>query len=131
SNTSYHWQARAVDLSNSAGSYANFGGNAESVADFTVDTTGPTTSASAVAPTPTNAAPTVTATETDVTSNVAAAEYFIDSAGAVGAGTAMAAADGAFSSGTENVTGTAYRDAVQRPRAGDAHDLRPWQGHGR
>lgn len=39
-------------------------------------------------------------------SNVTAAEYFVDAVGANGAGTAMAAADGAYSSPAEDVTAT-------------------------
>jgi hypothetical protein len=40
--TSYHWQARAIDASNAPGTWSSFGGNAETAADFTIDTTGPT-----------------------------------------------------------------------------------------
>ena len=35
-NTAYHWQARAVDQGGHAGSWASFGGNAESETDFAV-----------------------------------------------------------------------------------------------
>ncbi|MGH2922329.1 MAG: hypothetical protein ACRDKU_09710, partial [Gaiellaceae bacterium] len=82
--------------------------DASSSTDNTVtyDTTGPVTSNTAVNATPTNAPPMVTATETDALSSVAAAEYFIDATGANGTGTAMAASDGNFDSGTENVTAT-------------------------
>jgi hypothetical protein len=85
---------------------AGNGNTASTSTDHTVtyDTTGPVTSNTAVAPTPTNSAPTVTATETDATSNVAAAEFFIDVAGANGSGTAMNASDASFNNGTENVT---------------------------
>ena len=85
---------------------AGNGNTASTSTDNTVtyDTTGPVTSNTAVAPTPTNSAPTVTATETDATSNVAAAEFFIDAAGANGTGTAMNASDASFDSATENVT---------------------------
>ena len=82
--------------------------NASTSTDHTVtyDTTGPVTSSTAVNQTPTSSAPTVTATETDALSNVSAAEYFIDAAGANGTGTAMSASDASFDSGTENVTAT-------------------------
>src|SRR5207247_2487260 len=70
---------------------------------FVKDTVGPVTTNTAVSPTPTNSAPTVTATETDATTNVMGAEFFIDSVGANGSGTAMGASDGTFNSGTENV----------------------------
>lgn len=40
--TSYHWQARAVDNNGAASAWVSFGGNAESAADFTVDTDPPT-----------------------------------------------------------------------------------------
>jgi hypothetical protein len=48
----------------------------------------------------------LTATETDALSNVTAAEYFIDSPGANGNGTAMSASDGNFNSSSEGVTAT-------------------------
>ncbi len=39
--TSYHWQARTVDNHGNASAWLSFGGNAESAADFMVDTTKP------------------------------------------------------------------------------------------
>src|SRR5207247_5703300 len=84
------------------------GNTASASTDNTVtyDTHGPVTSNTAVTPSPTNTAPAVTATETDALSNVAAAEYFIDAAGANGTGTTMSAVDAGFDSGTEDVTAT-------------------------
>ena len=76
------------------------------------DVTAPTVTAVAATPNPTNGAAsvTLTATVTDSgtpISNIAAAEYSVGaSAAAAGSGTAMAPSDGAFSSSTENVTGT-------------------------
>ena len=72
------------------------------------DTVGPVTSLLGVSPNPTDGSVdvTLTASVSDVTtgnSNIAAAEYFIDSAGANGSGTAMT---GAFASPTESVSGT-------------------------
>ncbi len=93
---------------------ANITSGAQMVGKITVnaavvDTTGPVTSSAAVAPSPTNGAASVTLTATvDDTStggsNVAAAEYYIDSDPGVGSGIAMAAADAPFDSATENVT---------------------------
>jgi hypothetical protein len=40
--TSYHWRARAVDENGAASSWVSFGGNAETAADFLVDTEPPT-----------------------------------------------------------------------------------------
>lgn len=79
------------------------------VAAAPVDSVGPVTSAAAASPDPTNGASSVTLTATvdDSTtgnSNIQAAEYFIDSVGADGAGTAMSASDGTFDGVTENVT---------------------------
>jgi hypothetical protein len=71
---------------------------------FVKDTVGPVTTNTAVTPSSANSAPTVTATETDATTNVVGAEFFIDSVGSNGSGTAMNASDGLFNSGTENVT---------------------------
>ena len=88
--------------------------------DFVVgevlDTTGPTTSALLVTPSNTNAAPTVTANASDLSTgnhNVTAAEYFIDSAGADGTGTTMAATDATFDSPSEKSDGRAH-GRVQR-----------------
>jgi DNA-dependent RNA polymerase auxiliary subunit epsilon len=73
------------------------------------DTTGPITSNVAAEPNPTNGADTVTLTATiddSTTGNsvITAAEYFVDTVGSNGTGTAMSASDGAFDSATEAVT---------------------------
>ena len=73
------------------------------------DTTPPATSSVAASPNPTDGASgvTLTATVDDSStggSSVQAAEYFIDSVGVDGTGTAMAASDGSFDGVTENVT---------------------------
>ncbi len=73
------------------------------------DTTGPITSNVAANPNPTNGANTVTLTATiddSTTGNsvITAAEYFVDTVGSNGTGTAMSASDGAFDSATEAVT---------------------------
>lgn len=78
------------------------------VAPAVVDTTGPVTSAVAASPDPTNGAASVTLTATvddslTGASNIAAAEYFVDVAGAAGTGTAMGAADATFNSVSEAV----------------------------
>ena len=75
------------------------------------DTTGPVTSSVTASPNPTAGATSVTLTATisDVStggSNIASAEYFIDTTGANGSGTPMSASDGAFNSPTEAVTAT-------------------------
>jgi len=79
------------------------------VAAAPTDTSGPLTSNVAALPNPTGGAASVTlsADVSDLTqggSNVAAAEYFLDTAGAPGAGASMTATDGAFNSPTEGVT---------------------------
>src|SRR5919198_2723677 len=79
------------------------------VANWAADSVGPVTSSVAARPPPTNSPPTVTASVSDATtggSDVAGAEYFIDSVGSDGSGTAMSASDGSFSSATEGVTAT-------------------------
>ena len=73
------------------------------------DLTGPVTSGVSATPNPTDGAGTVTLTATvdDSTtggSNIAEAEYFVDSVGADGSGTLMVASDGNFNSVTEGVT---------------------------
>lgn len=73
------------------------------------DTTGPAASALSLAPNPSDGSSLVTfnATFSDVTTGgnvVDGAEYFIDTAGAGGTGTAMTASDSAFDSVTEAVT---------------------------
>ncbi|MCB4791531.1 MAG: DUF2271 domain-containing protein [Elusimicrobia bacterium] len=76
------------------------------------DTTGPVTSGLSLTPNPTAGAAivTITAAVSDISaggSNIIAAEYFFDTQGANGAGTALSAQDGSFNSVTENVTGSA------------------------
>ncbi|GAB4459497.1 MAG: hypothetical protein Kow0070_14570 [Anaerolineales bacterium] len=73
------------------------------------DASGPTASGLALAPNPSNGSSTITFTATisDLSnggSNVTQAEYFIDSTGAAGSGTALNASDSAFDSVTEAVT---------------------------
>jgi hypothetical protein len=76
------------------------------------DTTGPLTSNVAVTPNPTGGAASVTITGdvSDVAfggSNVAAAEYFIDSLGSAGTGVTMDAADGTLNAPLEGIVATA------------------------
>ncbi len=80
---------------------------------LTIDKTGPTTSAVAVAPTATNGtvgvnsstpAVRVTASATDPVSNIVAAEGFIDTVGAFGSGFIFLPVDGAWNSKTESLT---------------------------
>lgn len=73
------------------------------------DTTGPVTSDVTARPNPTAGATlvTLTATVSDITtggSDITAAEYFIDTVGDHGSGTAMVASDGVFNSPAEAVT---------------------------
>jgi hypothetical protein len=73
------------------------------------DTTGPETTNVVANPNPTNGANTVTLTanvddSTTGNSIIAAAEYFVDTVGGDGTGTAMSASDAAFDSITEGVT---------------------------
>ncbi|MBI5566322.1 MAG: multicopper oxidase domain-containing protein [Chloroflexi bacterium] len=75
------------------------------------DTVGPTTSSVAAAPATSdgNVAVDLTAAIDDTASGnsaIGAAEYFIDTPGANGSGTALAAVDGTFDSATENATAT-------------------------
>ncbi len=71
---------------------------------LTAGPTGPTTSELSVSPSPTTTPPTISATVSDAGSaNIKAAEYFIDSAGTNGAGTALS---GTFTNGTVSVSGT-------------------------
>ena len=82
-------------------------------ANWLTDSAGPVTTNVSV--TPVYAAPpTVTATVSDGSTGgsfIDAAEFFIDSVGANGTGTAMNAADGAFDSSTETVTNTVSQAA--------------------
>ncbi|WP_425397970.1 malectin domain-containing carbohydrate-binding protein [Aeoliella sp.] len=67
----------------------------------------PMTSAVGLSPQSTTSGPiTVTATADDSDGTIAAAEYFIDTVGAPGTGTAMSASDGSFDEASEAVTGT-------------------------
>jgi hypothetical protein len=68
------------------------------------DTTGPMTSNVSVDPDPTNGADSVTLTANIDDSDIAEAEYFIDTVGTNGTGTSMNPSDGAFDSATEGVT---------------------------
>lgn len=76
------------------------------------NTSGPTndppmTASLAVTPNSTVSGPvSITASATDTDDNIVAAEYFIDTLGAEGTGTALAAADGAFDSMNEALTGS-------------------------
>jgi hypothetical protein len=75
-------------------------------ASFVKDTAGPTTSNVNVAPSPAKKAPQVMAMIDDTAtgkSNIVAAEYFIDAAGAPGTGAPMSATDKKFNSRKENV----------------------------
>jgi hypothetical protein len=77
--------------------------------ESTSDTTGPTTSAVKATPNPNYTPPTISAWVDDsLTGNtkIIAAEYFIDSVGAVGTGTPMTATEGQFSGPIEYVTAT-------------------------
>ncbi len=79
------------------------------VAAAPVDSVGPVTSTVAASPDPTNGSASVTLTanvddSANGNSNIQTAEYFIDSVGADGTGTAMAASDGTFDGVSENVT---------------------------
>jgi len=71
----------------------------------TVDTTGPSTSGTTVTLEYTSTNPTVTATTTDALSNVAGAEFYVDSDPGKGSGTLMSATDGSFDSPSEAVEG--------------------------
>jgi hypothetical protein len=57
--TSYHWQARAVDNNGTASAWVSFGGNAETAADFSVDTDAPGVTINQAGPQadPTNTSP--------------------------------------------------------------------------
>ena len=93
-------------------------------ATLTVDKTGPAASGVSVTPNPTNGLfgvqigsagqlyEQINATITDTASGITAAEYFIDTVGANGAGGGMLAVDGAFGSTTEAVTGAAELFAI-------------------
>jgi endogenous inhibitor of DNA gyrase (YacG/DUF329 family) len=91
-------------------SAGNWGTTASLVLNVTAeDTTGPITSDVSADPNPTNGADSVTLTasisdSTTGNSDIATAEYFVDTVGADGTGTSMGAADGAFDSATEDVT---------------------------
>jgi hypothetical protein len=76
-----------------------------------LDTTSPVISLLSVSPNPTAGAASVilTAAATDSTtgaSNISGAEYFVDTAGQDGTGTAMSAQDGAFDGISENLSAT-------------------------
>ncbi len=75
-----------------------------------VDITGPTTDGLSLSPNPSNGSTNInlSASVSDVVaggSNIVAAEYFVDAAGANGAGFAMTASDAEYDSSTESVSG--------------------------
>jgi hypothetical protein len=77
-------------------------------ATLTLDKAGPSTGPVALTPNPTNGSVDVAidATISDATGTVTAAEFFIDTQGAAGTGTAMTASDGAFDTASEAASGT-------------------------
>ena len=87
---------------------------------FVKDTVAPTVSGLTVTPSPTSTAPAIAATISG-SANIVAADYFIDTTGANGAGTALS---GTFTSSTVSVSGTLTAAAFTRPGPGHAHDLR-------
>jgi hypothetical protein len=70
-------------------SFASTNWGAKVSQTFIKDTQGPAVISPTVTPSPTNSAPSISATVADTYSPVAAAEYFIDTAGAAGTGTAL------------------------------------------
>ena len=95
---------------------------------FIKDTVPPTTSGLSVTPSPTNAAPTINASVSDVSSGnstISAAEYFIDTVGSNGTGTALS---GNFHQCDRQRQRHPYRSAVQRPHPRYTHHLREWRG---
>jgi FtsP/CotA-like multicopper oxidase with cupredoxin domain len=88
---------------------AGFGGMMTfiTVTDGTPPATGPSTTAVALAPNPTDGSVDVTLSATvSGASTIAGAEYFINTPGTAGTGSAMSPADGSFDSSTEDVTAT-------------------------
>ncbi|HEX4493126.1 MAG TPA: HYR domain-containing protein [Acidimicrobiia bacterium] len=105
------WNAPAGGSNAGASSVTGngFTGTGDFVVGALYDTVGPVTSSVSAAPALTRSAPSVTAQADDLgthTSNVVAAEFFIDTVGANGTGTAMAATDGAFDSTSEALNAT-------------------------
>ncbi|MEA1894766.1 MAG: S8 family serine peptidase [Euryarchaeota archaeon] len=87
----------------------NWGATEQVILEVATDDTGPITSDVSADPNPTNGADSVTLTAsisdfTTGNSNIATAEYFIDTVGADGTGTSMNPSDGSFNSATEDVT---------------------------
>ena len=104
-STTYYYIVSAVDVSGNEGEASDEASGTTSADDLL----GPVTSNVVAEPSPTNGATlvTLTADVSDVTtgnSNIAEAEYFVDSVGADGSGTTMSASDGAFNSPVEGVT---------------------------
>jgi subtilisin/minor extracellular protease Epr len=111
--------AADIDVSGwAAGSYTlyvhgndsagNWGATEQVGLEVTMDDTGPMTSDVSADPDPTNGADSVTLTasisdSTTGNSDIAEAEYFIDTVGANGTGTSMNPSDGTFDSVTEDV----------------------------
>lgn len=98
-----------VDDSDITGGGNKGGANYVDIYPTAPDTTGPVTSNVVASPNPTEGASTVTLTadvddSTTGNSNIAAAEYFVNTVGADGTGIAMSASDGSFDSPTEGVT---------------------------
>jgi hypothetical protein len=86
-------------------------GNWESTpsSTFVKDTSAPAVTTPIITPSPTTFPPTITSTATDsgtATSGITTAEYFVDTAGANGAGAPMNAVDGSFNSDVEALTVT-------------------------
>ncbi len=92
-----------------AGNYTLLDTGTTTTANITPAAIGPVTSGVTATPSPTRTAPKITALASDANTgnaNLAAAEYFIDMPGTSGKGIAMKAADGKFSSPTENLAAT-------------------------
>ena len=103
--TTYYYIVSAVDVSGNEGEASNEASGTTSADDLL----GPMTSEVAAEPNPTNGANFVilTANVSDVTtgnSNIAEAEYFVDTVGTDATGTTMSASDGGFDSTIEEVT---------------------------
>ncbi|OGC51105.1 hypothetical protein A2W32_00460 [candidate division WWE3 bacterium RBG_16_37_10] len=79
-DTGYHWQAKICDAASNCSSWVSYGGNAESAADFTIDTSAPTTPGTPSTTTPTtDTTPSWTWTaSTDSGSGLAATPYTVE-----------------------------------------------------
>jgi len=103
-STTYCYIVSAVDVSGNEGEASD-----EASGTTSADDLGPVTSGVVADPNPTNGATSVALTAdvnetTTGNSNIAEAEYFVDTVGADGSGIPMGASDGAFDSLTEEVT---------------------------